>query len=106
MTYTDYFLRFSDEAEAQLAFEAAGLYVPAQDQLDAYYVTSGHGFALDILGTLYEGGIYDPETGDVIEPPTPLQGWHANYRSQEPIHSALEPYVLNPEPTEPQRIFA
>lgn len=40
-------------------------------------ITASHTFAIDVLGTIYEGGTYDAE-GEVITPPVALDGWHVN----------------------------
>jgi hypothetical protein len=44
---------------------------------DGTLITGGHGFAIDVIGTIYEGGTYD-EQGEVITPPVALDGWHVN----------------------------
>jgi hypothetical protein len=45
---------------------------------DGELITSSHTFAVDEVGTITEGGTYDPETGEVITPPVALSGWHVN----------------------------
>jgi hypothetical protein len=45
---------------------------------DGNLITSSHTHALDEIGTIHEGGTYDPETGEVITPPVALSGWHVN----------------------------
>ena len=44
---------------------------------DGRLITGGHGWAIDPIGTITEGGTYD-EQGDVIDPPTTIPGYHVN----------------------------
>jgi hypothetical protein len=44
---------------------------------DGELITNSHTYAIDEIGTIYEGGTYDAE-GVVITPPTALTGWHVN----------------------------
>ena len=43
-----------------------------------HLITSSHDYAIDEVGTIVRGGEWDPETGEVITPPTVLDGWHIN----------------------------
>ena len=45
---------------------------------DGELITNSHTHAIDEIGVISKGGEYDPETGDVITPPTVLTGWHVN----------------------------
>ena len=45
---------------------------------DGQLITGGHGFAVDEIGVITEGGEWDPNTGEVIVPPTVLAGYHCN----------------------------
>ena len=65
-----------------------------------------HQWGVDEIGIIYyDDGVYDPDTGELITPPTPLDGWHVNYASQS-LPTELVSYNLNPEPATPYRIFA
>ncbi len=104
-----YFLRFPDEATAQTALEAAGIYIPEIGNNPGYYRQADHGWAFDPIGTITESGVYDQETGEELVAPTVLDGWHANYAGKEipkEIPEELEPYVLDPAPSTPYRVFA
>ena len=58
--------------------------------------------ALDVIGPIYKGGTYDPDTGKVITPPVLLSGWHVNYIGKLP--KGWDAYVVSPE--RPARVFA
>ena len=45
---------------------------------DGKLITASHTFAIDEVGVISKGGEYDPETGEVITPPTILSGYHIN----------------------------
>jgi hypothetical protein len=91
------FFRFPDEATGMAALEAAGLLTEDGDP-----ITASHTHALDVIGQIYVGGEYDPETGEVLVPPTLLDGWHCNYIGELP--DGWEQYVVQPE--QPVRVFA
>jgi hypothetical protein len=91
------FFRFPDEATGMAALEAAGLLTEDGDP-----ITASHTHALDVIGTISIGGEYDPETGEVLVPPTLLDGWHCNYVGDLP--DGWEEYVVRPE--NPVRVFA
>jgi len=69
---------------------------------DGELITASHTFAIDEIGTIYKGGTYDAETGEVITPPIPRSGWHVNYAGEPP--DGWEQYVVSPE--QPVRVFA
>ena len=102
---TTYFLKFADEATAQTALEAAGIYVPPIGNNPGYYKQADVGWAFDPIGTITRGGVWDVETGEELVPPTVLEGWHANYAG-ETIPEPLAAFVLNPGPNNPYRLFA
>jgi hypothetical protein len=68
-----YCYRFNSEAQFLAFAEEEGLITE-----DGSPILASHEHALDILGTITKGGEYDPETGEVITPPTVLSGWHVN----------------------------
>ena len=95
---TTTYLRFPDEATGMVALYDAGL-------LDSYtseVITASHTHAIDVIGPISIGGTYDPDTGDIITPPTLLPGWHVNFIGELP--EEWEQYVVMPE--QPVRIFA
>jgi hypothetical protein len=96
-----HFIRFPDEATGMTALEAAG-FTTTDDDGNVTILTASHDWALDVIGPISIGGEYDPETGDVITPPTVLDGWHLNY--QGPLPEGWEQYAVTPE--QPVRVFA
>lgn len=100
---TTFFFRFPDEATAQTALEAAGIYVPEIGNNPGYYKQADIGWAFDPIGTITEGGVWDQETGEELVPPTVLNGWHANYAG-DALPDGLNGYLVSPE--QPYRVFA
>jgi hypothetical protein len=92
-----YYFRFKSRRQFRTLAAAQGLI-----DADGNLITSSHTHAIDELGTIYQGGEYDPETGDVIEPPTLLDGWHVNFIGDIP--EEWEDYLVSPE--NPVRVFA
>ncbi len=92
-----HYLRFPDEATGTAALDAAGLL-----DTDGNPIVASHAHALDLIGLIYEGGTYDQETGEVITPPTLLDGWHCNYIGELP--DGWDAYEVTP--VTPVRVFA
>jgi hypothetical protein len=92
-----HYLRFPDAVSGMTALDNAGL---LDDGLNP--ITASHTHALDVIGTISIGGEYDPETGEVLAPPTVLDGWHVNYIGELP--EGWDAYVVSPE--QPVRVFA
>ena len=92
-----HYIRFPDETTGLAALDAAGLLSDEGAPL-----TASHAHALDVIGPISIGGTYDPDTGEVITPPTLLQGWHVNYIGELP--DEWDAYVV--EPLHPSRVFA
>ena len=90
------FFRFSDELTALEALETAGLFTE-----DGDLITASHAHAIDVIGTITRGGEWDPETGEVITPPTVLDGWHVNYVGELP--EGWAEYAVSPE--QPVRVW-
>ena len=90
------FFRFPDKATGMAALEAAGLLTE-----DGSFITASHHHALDVIGTITRGGEWD-EDGNVITPPTVLDGWHVNYRGEVP--DGWDVYAVWPE--QPVRVWA
>ena len=68
-----YCYRFQSRNQFRTLAAAEGL-LTEDDEL----ITNSHTHAIDEIGVIYEGGTYDAE-GEVITPPTALDGWHVNY---------------------------
>jgi len=92
-----YCYRFNSRAQFRTLAEAEGLITD-----DGELITASHTFAIDEIGTITEGGTYDPETGEVITPPTVLSGWHVNYAGEPP--DAWGQYLVTPQ--HPVRVWA
>jgi hypothetical protein len=96
-----HYLRFPDEFTGMAALDAAGLTTTNEDG-DTMVLTASHTHALDVVGPIYKGGTYDPDTGEVITPPVLLSGWHVNYIGELP--EGWDQYVVAPK--HPVRVFA
>ena len=96
-----HFLRFPDEATGMAALAEAGFTATDEDGT-VRILTVSHTHALDCIGAITRGGEYDPKTGEVITPPTVLDGWHVNYIGELP--KGWDTYVVSPE--QPVRVFA
>lgn len=112
-----YYLRFSSKENFQAAAITAGLYTPPVYQEEftenqeepmmvekepGYYDLASHEHAMDIIGTIIKGGKWNYETGEELEPPTVLDGWHVNYIGTLP--DGWNQYLVSPE--NPVRKFA
>ena len=95
---TSYFLRFPDEATGLAALEAAGLL----NSETAFPITASLTHALDVIGPISRGGLWNSETGEVITSPTLLDGWHVNYIGELP--DGWEEFLVTPE--SPARVWA
>lgn len=98
---TTHYLRFPDEATGMAALAAAG-FTTTDENGATVVITASHSHALDLIGPLWIGGKYDPETCEVIEPPTLLEGWHVNFIG--PLPEGWEQYAVMPK--RPARVFA
>lgn len=94
---TTTFYCFPDEATGIAALSAAGL---LHD--DGRPIVASHTHALDVVGTIYEPGVYDPETDNEIKSPVPIDGWRVNYIGVEP--PGWDQYQEHP--VQPKRVFA
>jgi hypothetical protein len=94
------FLRFPSEAAWIAACQSAGYWI-TQDPPRPLLLSHTHNF--DVIGVLFEGGVYDPETGEVLEPPTVLEGWHVNAKVPT-LPEGWDAYLVTP--AQPQRIFS
>lgn len=91
-----YCYRFDSRQQFRSLAAAEGL-INDDDEL----ITGGHGFAVDEIGVIYEGGTYGPD-GEVITAPTALSGWHVNCLGLAP--EAWDAYLV--VVNSPSRIFA
>jgi hypothetical protein len=87
--------RFPDAETGMAALEAAGLL-----DTDGNPITASHTHALDVIGVITRGGEWDEE-GNVVVPPTTLDGWHLNYMG--PLPDGWEAYAVWPK--HPVRVF-
>jgi len=96
-----HYLRFPDESTGMAALDAAG-FTTTNENGDTVMLTASHTHALDVVGPIYRGGTYDPDTGEVITPPVLLDGWHVNFVGELP--DGWDTYLV--EPKHPSRVFA
>ena len=79
--YTDYFLKFADEAEANAALFTEQTNV--QDDVVETVLVPKYA-AVDIVGTIYKptGNVLPAEddSGEAVDEMAPLDGWHVNVR--------------------------
>lgn len=95
------FLRFADEATFVTACESAGLWISGSAPRP---LLLSHTHILDVIGTITEGGEWDPETGEEITSPTVLEGWHVNAKFTTDLPADWDAYLVTP--TSPVRVFA
>jgi hypothetical protein len=103
------YLRFPSQEVWEQAAAAVGVLsvvnVGTEEEPDMqeqwnYY---NHKWAVDDIGVIYnDDGVYDPDTGDVITPPTPMDGWHVNFKTDMDIDFSGFPV----HPQTPYRKFA
>ena len=111
MSYTDYYLKFADKAEADSVLytevpvawdntDPENPVVTETEQRQNYKNT-------DVLPLVVsEPGEYN-EDGEEIRPPQYALGYHVNIRCLDSgDESALEPYRVDPTPTTPARVWA
>jgi hypothetical protein len=87
------FFRFPDEATGMACLRAAGLIYLDEDGTEHFF-TASHTHALDVIGTITRGGEWD-EDGNVVVPPTVLDGWHVNYLGSLP--EGWEQFAVTPQ---------
>jgi hypothetical protein len=92
--YTDYFLKFADEAEANAALFTEQTNVQG-DVVETVLVPKYA--AVDVVGTIYKptGEMIQTDEGEVPEM-APLDGWHVNVRHTEPAPE-LDAYKVAPK---------
>jgi hypothetical protein len=94
--------KFPDRETFMALAQAEGL-VATDDDGNETLITASHTHSLDEVGVISKGGEWDPETGEVITPPTVLDGWHVNLMAAD-APEAWDPYlcIVN----HPVRVFA
>jgi hypothetical protein len=92
--YTDYFLKFTDEAEANAALFTEQTNV--QDDVVETVLVPKYA-AIDVVGTIYKptGEMIQTDEGEVPEM-APLDGWHVNVRHTE-LAPELDAYKVAPK---------
>ena len=113
MHFTDYYLKFADEAECRATlFDKVAIAWEPQDAPEAERVAieweERPKFKnIDILPLVVDqAGTYDEE-GQEITPPVYVEGFHCNVRAlpSEPV-DVLTPFALDPAPATPARVWA
>jgi len=102
--YTDYFLKFNDEAEANAALFTEQTNV--QDDVVETVLVPKYA-AVDVVGAIYKptGNVLpaEDESGDAVDEMAPLDGWHVNVRHTEEAPE-LDAYKV--EVKTPSRMWA
>jgi hypothetical protein len=102
--YTDYFLRFNDEAEANAALFTEQTNV--QDDVVETVLVPKYA-AVDVVGTIYKptGNVLpaEDESGEAVDEMAPIDGWHANVRHTD---EAPELEAFRVFPATPSRAWA
>jgi hypothetical protein len=92
-----HYLRFPDQLEFRILCAQAEMLTE-----DNALITATHTYAVDEIGIITHGGAWDPETGEQLEAPVTLPGWHVNLIGDLP--TGWQPYVV--QPLHPVRVFA
>ncbi len=101
--YTDFFLRFTDEAEANAALFTEQTNVDG-DTVETVLVPKYA--AVDIIGTIWKptGKMLKAKKGEEPVPEmAPIPGWHVNVRHNAEAPE-LEPFAVQPQ--QPVRMWA
>jgi hypothetical protein len=102
--YTDYFLRFTDEAEANAALFTEQTNV--QDDVVETVLVPKYA-AVDVVGVIYKPTgkmLPAPDgSGDAVDEMAPIDGWHVNVRHTDETPE-LAPYQVFP--ATPSRMWA
>ena len=93
------FLRFPNETIAMQELQENGLTYSSEDGTEQV-ITASHDFAIDVIGDIYEGGVYG-DNGEVIEAPNKLDGFHVNMTGEIPV--SWQQYTVTP--SSPSRVF-
>ena len=97
------YLRFPDEAAWREAAEEAGILTQVEGQDRWMFYTRD--WAVDVIGPIFEGGEWDPVTGDEITPPTQVPGYHVNVKWLKEVPATRAVAATITKPVTPYRIF-
>ena len=98
--YTDYFLKFADQAEAD------GILFDVQADAEGNEVKTPRYAAIDIIGTIYKGtGKFTTTPEGKVEKVAAQAGWHVNVRHTDEAPE-LDAYKVVPDPVTPARMWA
>jgi hypothetical protein len=102
--YTDFFLKFADEAEANEVLFTEQTF--AQDDVVETVLVPKYA-AIDVIGTIYKatGNVLpaEDESGEAVDEMAPLEGWHVNVRHTDEAPE-LDAYKV--EVKTPSRMWA
>lgn len=107
MAYTTYYLRFASQEEADTQLTAVGYKHEDtfNEETRTYYAVKEQVGDIDIVGEIYNNdAVINPETLEVVTPPTKKEGYHVNIILQGALPEALGSYCV--EPANPYRVFA
>lgn len=108
-------LRFPDQETWETLGKELGLYTqvevpapteedPAATEMQWVWDMQSRTHAIDNIGTIWnDDGVYNEETLEVITPPTPMAGYHVNYKC-DVLPASLASYEVHPG--NPYRKFA
>ena len=102
------FLRFDDEAEWREAAEEAGILTLIEDEegnQQERWMFYTHDWAVDVIGPIFEGGEWDPETGEELVAPTQIPGYHVNVKWLTEVPATRAVAATISKPATPHRIF-
>lgn len=93
--YTDYFLKFADQAEADSILFTDQTNVQG-DVVETVKVPKFA--AVDVIGTIYKptGKLLPSDSGDAVDEMAPIPGWHVNVRHTEEAPE-LDAYRVTPQ---------
>jgi hypothetical protein len=102
--YTDYFLKFTDEAEAEAALFTEQTNVDG-DIVETVLVPKYA--AVDVVGVIYKptGNVLpaEDESGEAVDEMAPIDGWHVNVRHTDEAPELEAHQVF---PATPSRMWA
>ena len=102
MTETKY-LRFENEAAWREAAIEAGILTQVDGQDQWMFYTQD--WAVDVIGSIFEGGEVDPKTGKQTVAPTQVPGFHVNVKWLKEVPATRAVAATITKPATPYRIF-
>lgn len=107
MNYTDAYLKFASEAEANsVLYRIEGAVEADPEQgIEAVAGTQVPNYQnIDVLGIIYNNDAVIDADGNLVTAATPKAGWHVNVRALEGEDTtAIDPFSI--KPTNPRRIW-